>query len=138
MVGDGYYANEYKKIATNLGLRNINFVGQQPSEGYFNKSKIMCMTSSHEALPMVLIEAQKHGCVPIAYNSFEAAKDIIQNGHNGLLIKPFKHREYEKALTRLMNEEDYRESIAKNGSTFIEKFNIEIIIKDWIKLLTSL
>lgn len=138
VVGDGDYSHEYKRIARDLGLMNIEFVGQQPSEEYFKKSKIVCMTSSHEALPMVLIEAQKYRCVPIAYNSFDAAEDIIKNGHNGLLIKPFKQKEYAKALSKLMTDENYRESLAKNGSTFIEKFNIETVIKDWIKLLESL
>lgn len=138
IVGNGEYSDTYKELAKELHLKNIEFIGQHPSEDYFKKSKIVCMTSSHEALPMVLIEAQKYGCVPIAYNSFEAATDIIENGYNGLLIKPFKQKEYAKALSTLMSEESYRESLAANGSAFIEKFNIEIVIKDWIKLLTSL
>lgn len=138
IVGNGGYSDTYKELAKELHLKNIEFIGQHPSEDYFKRSKIVCMTSSHEALPMVLIEAQKYGCVPIAYNSFEAATDIIENGYNGLLIKPFKQKEYAKALSTLMSEESYRESLAANGSAFIEKFNIEIVIKDWIKLLTSL
>ncbi len=138
VVGDGYYANEYKKIATNLGLRNINFVGQQPSEGYFKKSKIMCMTSSHEGLPMVLIEAQKYGCVPIAYNSFEAAKDIIQNYHNGVLVAPFNEKEYTKALRTLITNDEMRKRLAANGKEFIKKFDSKMIVKEWIKLFNSL
>lgn len=138
VVGDGNYASEYKRITTELKLQNIQYVGQQPSENYFKKSKIVCMMSSHEAFGMVLVEAQKYGCVPIAYNSFETAPEIIQDGYNGILIEPFKQKEYTKALSKLITDKDYLEELKSNGRSYIEKFNAKTIIKEWIKLLDSL
>lgn len=138
VVGDGNYANEYKRITADLKLQNIEYVGQQPSEKYFKKSKIVCMMSSHEAFGMVLVEAQKYGCVPIAYNSFEAAGEIIHDGYNGILIEPFKHKKYEEALSKLIRDNDYLQMQKRNGRSYIEKFNIKTIIKEWIKLLEDL
>lgn len=138
IVGDGDYSNEYKSISKDLCLENIEYVGQQPAASFFQKSKIVCLTSSYEAQPMVLIEAQKYGCVPIAYNSFEAATDIIREEYNGLLIKPFKHKKYTKALTRLMSDENLRQQLAKNGLEHIKKFNISTIIQEWINLFNRL
>ena len=133
-VGDGEYIEEYKKIAKNLKLKNVEFVGQQPSEEYFKKSKIVCMTSSHEGLPMVLIEAQKYGCIPIAYNSYESAKDIIRDNYNGLLIHPFKQNEYKVALESLMVNKERREILAHNGRDYIKRFEITNVVKQWINL----
>lgn len=138
VVGDGDYTNEYKKIATDLDLKNIEFVGQQPAEEYFKKSKIVCMTSSHEAFGMVLVEAQKYGCVPITYSNFETASEIIQDGYNGLLIEPFKQKKYEEALSRLLTDNNYLQMLKGHGRSYIEKFNVKTIIKEWIKLLNSL
>ena len=138
IVGDGNYANEYKRLSNNLKIKNITFVGQQPAEDYFKKSKIICMTSSHEGLPMVLIEAQKYGCIPIAYNSFGAATNIIVNKHNGLLINPFKQKDFIKALDYVINNENEREKMALNGFEYIEKFNIKTIINHWIRLFNKL
>ena len=137
-VGDGEYIKEYKRIAKSLKLENLEFVGRQSSEEYFRKSKIACMTSSHEGLPMVLIEAQKYGCVPIAYDSYESAKDIIQNNFNGLLIRPFKQKEYKIALESLMTNEERREILAHNGSDYIKKFEITNIVKQWITLFDKI
>ena len=138
VVGDGEYADEYKHIAKKIKLKNIEFVGQEISEEYFKKSKIVCMTSSHEAQPMVLIETQQFGCVPVAYNSFESATDIIQNGHNGILVTPFKEKEYTKALSTLIANDGMRELLAANGKEFIKKFDSKIIVKEWIKLFNNL
>lgn len=138
VVGDGEYANEYKIIAKKLQLKNIEFVGQQPSEKYFKKSKIICMTSSHESFGMVLIEGQMYGCTPILYNSFEAATDIVQNEYNGLLITPFKKKEYTKALKRLIINERLREELATNSKESVKKFDITVIIKQWIALIETL
>ncbi len=138
VVGDGNYANEYKKITTDLKLQNIEFVGQQPSENYFKRSKIVCMMSSHEAFGMVLVEAQKYGCVPIAYNSFEAVTEIIQNEHNGVLIEPFKQKEYIKSLNILIRDDEYLKFLSSNGRAYIEKFNIKTIIQEWVQLLEGL
>ena len=138
IVGNGEHSQEYKDIANELQLTNIEFVGQQQSEEFFKRSKVICMTSSHEGLPMVLIEAQRFGCVPIAYDSFESAKEIVKNKYNGLLIKPFKIKEYKKALTSIMSNEELREQYARNGETFITRFDINQIIKKWITLFNNL
>lgn len=138
VVGNGDYFDEYATIVRNLNVGNIVFVGQQPSEEYFKKSKILCMTSSHEGLPMVLIEAQMYRCVPIAYNSFESITDIIQDKHNGLLIKPFKQKEFAKALSGLISDEKRRKKMANNGIDHIKRFDISNIIKEWITLFESL
>ena len=138
VVGDGNYANEYKKLTKNLQIKNISFVGQQPTEDYFKKSKVICMTSSYEGLPMVLIEAQKYGCVPISYDSFDAATNIIKHGHNGVLIKPFRQNEYKKAINDIISNEEIRKQMALNGIKYIEKFNIKTIIQHWIELFNKL
>ena len=138
VVGDGEYANEYQRITEKLQLKNVDFVGQKASEEYFKKSKIICMTSSHESFGMVLLEGQKYGCIPIAYNSFESASDIIRHGYNGILITPFNEQEYINGLKTLIMDESIRESLANNSKDSVKKFDAKIIVKKWIHLLETL
>ena len=50
------------------------------------------MTSIYEGFPMTLLECQSFGVVPLLYNSFSAAVDIIDDGINGYLISPYKKK----------------------------------------------
>ena len=138
IVGSGEYLQEYKKIAKDLKLENVVFVGQQPAIEYYKNSSIICMTSSHEGQPMTLIESQVFGCIPIAYKSFSSLNDIIVHNYNGLLIKPFKKKEYTQSLKRLMNNEMLRKEFMVNGKEFVKKFDINNIIVRWISILNQL
>lgn len=55
------------------------------------------MTSIYEGFPMTLLECQSFGVVPLLYNSFSAAVDIIDDGINGYLISPYKKKNTLKA-----------------------------------------
>ena len=47
---------------------------------------------------MVLTEAMTFGAVPVAFNSYAAITDIIDDGKNGLLVPPFSHKEFARKL----------------------------------------
>lgn len=138
VVGDGEYANEYKRIAAELQLRHIEFVGQQPAEEYYKKSRILCMTSSHEGFGMVLAEAQLWNCVPLSYKSFATTSDLIIDGYNGLLIKPYSKRHYVRALKYLFENESERRKMAENGKDYIKRFESSVIAEKWNELFIKI
>ena len=138
VVGDGDFHIQYKEIANSLYLENIEFTGWQAAQQFYKNCSIICMTSSHEGLPMTLIEAQLYGCVPIAYNSFGSASKIIVNNYNGILIKPFQQRSYSHELQKLMKNENRRTQMAENGMKFIRKFDINNIINAWTLLFEKI
>lgn len=41
------------------------FMGHQNPEPFYKKSKIVCLTSTHEGMPMVVNEALAYGCIPV-------------------------------------------------------------------------
>lgn len=138
IVGDGEYLQEYKKIAENIKLQNVTFAGSQPAINYYKSSSIICMTSSHEGLPMTLIEAQVFGCIPVAYNSFSSLREIIIHKHNGMLIKPYRKKKFTETLKELMSNEETRDRISCNCKEFVSRFDVNNIIKEWISLLDQL
>ena len=117
-----------------LQIPNITFTGSCDPTKYYEQGAILCMTSSTEGLPMVLIEAMQYGCATIAYNSFESLQDIITDGYNGFAVTPFKKKEYINKLRTLMTDKALREKFGQNGMEMVKRFDRKIIAKQWIEL----
>ena len=138
MVGDGEYRRHLEKMVTRNGIERVEFVGFQTPTDYYLRSKIVCMTSPNEGFGMVLVEAQQNGCVPIAYNSFGALSDIINDGVNGFSVKPFSQKEYIQKLRRLMDDESLRQNMAKASIESVKRFDVKIITEQWLELFNEL
>lgn len=138
IIGDGEDRDHLLSISNKLHLKNIEFTGFKDPEQYYKNADIICMTSDFEGFPMTLTEAMQFGCVPIAFDSFDAVKDIIIPGVTGDLVKPFKLNEYTEKLSRLMNDNDYRKRLSINSFEYVNKFDVEKIINEWIKLIESI
>ena len=140
IIGEGDCKIFFEQLAQKNNLKNIEFIGHSAPEEYYKKAAIMCMTSTHEGLPMVLLEALQYNVIPVAFNSFESATDIIIDKENGFLIKPFSLKEYAKILDKLMSNAEYRNCIQRQlqEKQQIALFNKNSIVKQWEKLFEEL
>jgi len=93
---------------------------------YRNASCLM-LTSKHEGFGLVLIEAQAAHIPVIAFDSFISASDIIHNGSNGFLIKPFNILEFVEKLNLILENHDAFSSNAFR--IYNEKFNEQIFFE---------
>ena len=107
-------------------------------DSYYLESAILCMSSSSEGFGMVLLEAQKNYCVPIAYDSFGAVEDIISSGKTGEIVSSFDENEYMKKLMHLMRDTNYREMLAKEAYLSVTRYKASTIAKQWILLFEKL
>ena len=138
VLGDGPDHDAYVELANRLKLIQISFEGMVDATPYYRESKIICMTSSFEGLPMVLIEAQQYGCVPIAYESFSALPDIIENGKTGYRIPPFKQSKFVNQLILMMENEDLLSQMSQNCKLHAREFDVCKIIPRWISIFNEL
>lgn len=120
IVGDGPDAEMLKDSAQKLGLSRIAFHGFQNPEPYYSRASVFCMTSTFEGFGLVLVEAMQHGCVPVAFDSYPAVRDIISHGENGILVPPFQEEIYSNALTSLINNPGELENSAVTASSHPE------------------
>lgn len=138
VVGDGEDREYILNYARKKKIGNLYFEGNRPSvDEYYKKAKILCMTSTYEGWGMVLTEAMAYGCVPVAYNSFEAVNDIIKSEYNGLLVPPFSISKMVEALDFLADNPETLGFFAENAKESIAGFEVEKIIGEWKKLLTT-
>ncbi|WP_274972472.1 glycosyltransferase [Bacteroides fluxus] len=137
IVGTGPLESKLKKMAVQLSINNIEFLGHQSPFEFYRKAKIFCMTSLYEGYPMVLIESMAYGCVPIMFNSYSAAKDIAQKMGNGIAVKAFDEASFIKELMRLMAAKEELEVLHKMNLDLAERHAIAPIIDKWETLISK-
>ena len=73
----------------------------------------------------------QHGCVPLAFDSYPAARDIILPGKTGELIQPFNEQEYANKLISLAANPDDLGILAENAREHIKAFSPSKISVKW-------
>lgn len=139
IIGDGSLRNkmeEYirdnnlsKKITLH-GFRNKDYI-----DDILHNSSIYLMTSLTESFGIVLIEAMSHGVPCVAFDSAEGARELIDHGENGFLIKDRDYSKYINKVSKLIDDKMLRETIGKNAYEEAKSYTGEVVIKLWIELL---
>ena len=138
IVGDGDYRYILEYVSNQLGLKRVSFEGPHSPEEYYRKASIISLTSSCEGFGMVLVEAMQYGCVPVAYNSYAALADIVEDGVNGSAVTAFNKKEYVTKLSQLMRDNDMRRKMADAALLVPPKFDAHLIAQKWVNLFESL
>lgn len=134
-VGDGNEKENLIKQAARASLKNVIFEGYKNPKPYYEKAEIICLTSNFEGMPMVVLEAKQHGVIPIMFESFASATDIITHNKNGLLIPPFNLEKYTEALSLLMKNDSLRSKMSKETLHHSRAFDLESIVNLWISYI---
>lgn len=135
IVGNGPDRESLEAQAATLNLTNYKFHGFNKPDFFYQRAEIFCLTSIYEGFGMVLTEAMQHGVVPIAFNSYSASADIIDNGKTGVLITPFDEHDYAVKLRKLMLSPSLREQYRANASESVKRFSTENVLYQWKNLI---
>ena len=138
ILGGGYELEKWQSVAADMCLERIEFLGFCNPLPYYDNASIYVMTSNTEGLPMTLIEAMSRSCVPVLFNSFPAASDIIDDGENGYLVRPFRDYEYARKLVELAQNDAARAKMAEKAYNKTALFDIKLIIDQWYSLFEEL
>lgn len=140
VVGDGDKRRYIEKEIHSRHLKNIKLIGfqQQPSR-FFMESSAHLMTSIYEGFGITNLEAAIRGTIPFAFDSFASAKDIIDDGQTGYLIKPFDIDAYTDAFLKFAQLP--QGEVAAMRRRAIEKakaFSLHRIADKWNELFNEL
>ena len=130
-VGDGAEWDYYRKMVEKKGLRNISFVGRTDPADYYRKASIVMSTSAIEGLPMVILEAKQMGCVPIAFDSFDAVYDLIEDSKTGYIVRYNDYKGYASRLHYLMTHHDVLKEMMENCLQSNDAFLPDAIYEAW-------
>ena len=139
IIGDGVCREELEDYIEKNDLTDYVTLHGFRKKDYIDKilhsSSIYLMTSLTESFGIVLIEAMSHGLPCIAFSSAEGAREIIDSGRNGYLIKNRNHEAYIKKIEDLISDIETRKKIGKEARKSVKKFEGSEVIKDWYDIL---
>ena len=136
IVGDGPDRKNLEAIAQ--GLQRVVFHGFQDATPYFQKGKVLLLTSDFEGFGMVLIEAMSEGCVPVAYGSFPTVHDII-HGDDGIVVAPpWDEKDFCDQVQQLIQDEKKWSDMSARGRTHVRDFDLDKVFRMYVDLLGRL
>ncbi|SDB48173.1 Glycosyltransferase involved in cell wall bisynthesis [Flavobacteriaceae bacterium MAR_2010_188] len=139
LLGDGPDKEKLKNFTKQLKLQNfIHFLDFTLNpEPIVSRAKCTVLTSHYEGLPMVLIESLSLGTpvISVEYNS--GVKEIVKNGHNGLIVPNYSSNELANAFNRFFEDEALYLRCKENAKSSVAKFEMYNVSKQWNSLLQN-
>lgn len=137
VVGDGPMADELRQRAT-AGDAPVTFVGHDPEPTrYMIAADVVVLASEFEALPISLVEALSCGR-PCVATDVGGVREIVEDGHNGLLVPVGDPESMASALLRLSRDADTRAHMSERSlAQWRQRFSFTGMVADYARLLTS-
>lgn len=134
IIGDGRLKNELVNLSKELGL-DIEFLGHKTDVGrFYERAKVVVVSSRSEGFCNVLIEAANFGCVRITSDT-AGAKELVKNGVDGIVFESCNDDELAFAMTNVLNSDRLCNMLVKNAKAKVGEFRVENIIKKWQKMI---
>jgi glycosyltransferase involved in cell wall biosynthesis len=107
-----------------------NLTDAQVIEEYRN-CDIVNLTSQHEGFGMPIIEGQASN-KPVVTSNISPMIEIAGDG--ACLVNPYNQKEIHDAYKRMIEDDNYRETIRKKGYENSKRFNVEFVAKQYDKV----
>ncbi len=121
IVGNGEMPGERERLINSYQQRlkadNFEFIAHREQEeliSLFMHADIFILPSRAENLPVAMLEAMSCA-LPVIVSRVGAVEEVIENGENGLLIKPGQVNELKEALLRLLQDQPLRLRLGRNA-----------------------
>jgi glycosyltransferase involved in cell wall biosynthesis len=132
IAGSGSDGDALRVKVERFGLsENVTFMdGRDHAEvmDLMGRHHVLVMPSRYEGFGIVALEAQAHGCVPIANRLRGATEVSIAHGESGFLVNDQSLDEYVDFLKRMYDDPKFWRKLSENGhSRMVERFSIEVM-----------
>ena len=127
---------ECKNLAMDLGL-NVNFTGKLTKKEWISLAKdynIFINTTHLDNTPLSVIEAMALGLAIVSTN-VGGIPNLITNQKNGLLVNDNDFLKMSQEVITLTTNKDKFEYLITNARKTVEKFDWEIVKKQWFDIL---
>jgi glycosyltransferase involved in cell wall biosynthesis len=121
-AGDGELT-EAKELANKLKINNhVEFVGWIDGElkaEIFAKSKVFCLPSYGEGLPMSILEAMSYG-IPVVSTPVGGITEVVVDNKTGFIVTPGDVKMIAKKILLLLTNENVYQNISVNTRTLLQ------------------
>lgn len=134
-----YFRQVVRRIEEKRLTDKIHFCGHSNNlHKLFSQYAMYIMTSYHEGLPMVLLEAKSAGLPLVSFDIATGPNEIIEDGVNGKLIPAYDIEKMAKCIDKLIKNEKERIRLSSGAEVLKEKYSKENIMNKWIELIESI
>ena len=135
IAGDGELRPQLEQLIVDLGISDcVVLLGKRSDiPNLLNKADYFVLSSRHEGLPTVVIEAMACGTFVIATDCGGSAEIM---GDTGLLVPPQDSKALAEALNQAVNKtsSEIQENNLKARQRVEELFSLEKSVQNWLKL----
>ncbi len=140
IVGDGPLGNELREKACELGISDkVIFTGKRTDLAQiYSTMDIFVLPSLKEGLPMVILEAMASR-KPIIATNVGGIPGVIENGREGILVRPKSVEDLNKAIITLLKDHGVSRRLAYNArEKVVRQFSSEIMCNRYIEVYREL
>jgi len=138
IIGDGPYYESLEKDIQRKKLPRIELLGYQKPEPYYKKSTFFMMPSAYEGFPNTILEAQSHGCIPFAFDSYAALSWIVNDKKDSILSPAFETKHMAENLIRIAKDQHLKNKMIQASFENAERFTIDKVGQIWLDLFKNL
>jgi len=106
-----------------------DFIDYDALDSYYKSSALFVLPSRDECLGVVVLEALHCG-LPVVATSVGGISDMIENGVNGVLVKPNNPHELATAISLILNNSTIRKKLAQESNQVLRRryYNFRITL----------
>ncbi|WP_172199897.1 glycosyltransferase [Campylobacter sp. RM16188] len=128
---------KYQNLADEKSV-SIEFAGAvKDIENFYQRAKIVALTSLSEGLSNILIEAIFFDCARISVDCICGPSELIKDGFDGFLCGLNDETEFAKKLEILINDEKKAQEFIINARARKDEFKLENFRRSWLKIVND-
>jgi N-acetylgalactosamine-N,N'-diacetylbacillosaminyl-diphospho-undecaprenol 4-alpha-N-acetylgalactosaminyltransferase len=137
LLGDGLLKKTLENQVTKLNLEDfILFEGKVANPfPYYKQSLYTVLTSKNEGFPTVLLESLACETPVVAFDCFSGPSEIIIDQENGILVENQNQEKLIAAMNEMASNDELYNNCKANAKTSVNRFSIEAIGNQWLKLM---
>lgn len=142
IAGTGPEEEKLKRDLEDYSNRSIvsirGFITEDEKEDILTHSDVYVLSTELDVLPISIMEAMSYGNVAIS-TPVGGIPDAIQDGITGFLTEPGDHIKVAEIIRRLRDDNELRNTIAKNGYDKVySTYHLSIVLQSQLELFQKL
>ena len=138
IIGAGPLYSALQKKIDDLKLSShiilTGALAQDVLHGYVRASDVFVLNTSYEGFSHLLLEVMALD-IPIVTTDAGGNPELIENGKEGILVKPNSRRVLITAIKKILTDSSFTQTLIKNGRRRITNFNEEDMLTELVKIL---
>lgn len=130
LIGEGPQKSFLQK---NAPKNVIFFPFQEKIEKFYQKIDVFVLPTTRDNLPLTILEAEATG-LPIISTKVGGIGEIVETGHNGILVKSRDVSSLAKAMSTLIKNEKLRVKMGRTSRILAEKHSKDKMAESYQKL----